>query len=74
MRPIKKQLGIGVSIRPPYFRGHFMGPKRGFVTVLNARVLQWSSEIRANAAGVKGLVSVSLPSQRSHPGPKHARG
>lgn len=36
-----------------------MGPKRGFVTVLNARVLQWSSEIQANAAGLKGLVSVS---------------
>lgn len=49
-----------------------MGLKGGFVTVVNVRVLYWNSKIQANAAGVKGLVSVLLPNQRSHPGLKHA--
>lgn len=59
MRPIKKKPGTGISIRLSYFRGHFMGVKRGFVTVVNVSVLYWSSKIQAN--GVKGLVSVLLP-------------
>lgn len=59
MRPIKKQPGTGISIRLSYFRGHFMGVKRGFVAVVNVSVLYWSSKIQAN--GAKGLVSVLLP-------------
>lgn len=51
-----------------------MGLKRGFVTVVNVPVLYWSSKIEANAAGVKELMSIPLPNQRSHPGLKHAQG
>jgi len=51
-----------------------MGPKRGFVTVVNGRVPYWSSKIQANAAGARGLVSVPLRNRRSHPGLERVRG